>query len=292
VRTASGYSRLLKVLSLCGATMLGGCDLTVLDPQGQIGVEERSIIVLATWLMLIVVVPVIALTLAFAWKYRASNTVAQYSPDWDSSHKVAAVMVLVPCTIVAILAVLTWRTTHELDPYRPLTSNVEPIEIEVVALDWKWLFIYPDQRIATVNEIAFPTNVPVDFRITSASVMNSFFIPQLGGQIYAMSGMQTKLSLIANQAGSFDGFSANYSGGGFSDMKFKAIAMTDHEFSDWTAKVKRSSSRLNSEAYKILAKPSEKSPVEYFSAFDSQLYQGILREARGEAAPFCAASEE
>lgn len=292
MRAALGFGRLLKVVSLCGATTLGGCNLTVLDPQGQIGVEERSIIVLATWLMLIVVVPVIAMTFAFAWKYRASNAAAQYLPDWDSSHKVAAVMVLVPCTIVAILAILTWRTTHELDPYRPIASDVEPIDIEVVALDWKWLFIYPDQKIATVNEIAFPTNVPVNFRITSASVMNSFFIPQLGGQIYAMSGMQTKLSLIANRTGVFDGFSANYSGGGFSDMKFKAIAMTGQEFADWTAKVKKSSSRLSSEAYKKLAMPSEKSPVEYFSAFDSQLYQGVLRETRGEVAPFCAASEE
>lgn len=151
VRAALGFGRFLKVLSLCGATTLGGCNLTVLDPQGQIGVEERSIIVLATWLMLIVVLPVIAMTFAFAWKYRASNTAAQYSPDWDSSHKVAAVMVLVPCTIVAILAILTWRTTHELDPYRPIASNVEPIYIEVVALDWKWLFIYPTICRSIIN---------------------------------------------------------------------------------------------------------------------------------------------
>ena len=148
MRAALGFSQLLKVLSLCGATTLGGCNLTVLDPQGQIGVEERSIIVLATWLMLIVVVPVIAMTFAFAWKYRASNAAAQYSPHWDSSHRVAAVMVLVPCTIVAIL---TWRTAHELDLYRPIASNVEPIDIEVVALDWKWLFIYPTICLSIIN---------------------------------------------------------------------------------------------------------------------------------------------
>jgi len=167
-----------------------------------------------------------------------------------------------------------------LDPYRPIVSEVEPISVDVVALDWKWLFIYRDLHIATVNEIAFPVNVPVDFRITSASVMNSFFIPQLGSQIYAMAGMQTKLSLIANHAGSYDGISANYSGAGFSDMKFKAIAVSDQEFKDWIAKVKLSSRRLGFDAYKALANPSEKHPVVYFSSVDPALFQAILHEPR------------
>ena len=292
MKVTSGRNRLLRLPLLGTTTLLGGCNWTVLDPKGQIGVDERSIIITATWLMLIVVVPVIVLTFVFAWNYRASNTRVQYSPDWDRSLKVAAVMVLVPCAIVLFLAELTWRTTHELDPYRPIASDAEPINVEVVALDWKWLFIYPDHHIATVNEIAFPSNVPVNFRITSASVMNSFFIPQLGGQIYAMAGMQTRLSLIANQQGIYDGMSANYSGGGFSDMKFKAIAMKDQEFDGWIAKAKTSSKRLGSEAYKELAKPSEKNSVEYFSYVDGQLYQGILHEARGESASLCTASTE
>jgi cytochrome o ubiquinol oxidase subunit II len=286
------YSRFLRILLLCGAATLGGCNWVVLDPKGQVGMDERSIIITATWLMLIVVVPVIALTFAFAWKYRASNLRAEYSPDWDRSYKVAAVMVLVPCAIVVFLAFLTWRTTHELDPYRPIASDVQAIDVEVVALDWKWLFIYPDQKIAAVNEVAFPVNVPVNFRITSASVMNSFFIPQLGGQIYAMSGMQTKLSLIANQLGTYDGMSANYSGGGFSDMKFKAIAMTNEEFVDWVAKARKSPKELGATVYEALAKPSEKNPVEYFSYVDGQLYQGILHEARGDSASLCTASRE
>jgi cytochrome o ubiquinol oxidase subunit 2 len=285
-------NRLLRLLPL-GATMfLGGCNWAVLDPKGQIGIDERSIIIRATWLMLIVVIPVIVLTFVFAWKYRASNARARYSPDWDHSIAVALVMVLLPCAIVLCLSVITWRTTHELDPYRPIASDVDPINVDVVALDWKWLFIYPDLKIATVNEVAFPSNVPVNFRITSASVMNSFFIPQLGGQIYAMPGMQTKLSLIANQAGIYDGISANYSGGGFSDMKFKAIAMNSLEFGDWLAKVRASPKHLSVGTYKVLATPSEKKPVEYFSDVDGLLYERVLHEAKGESEALCTASRE
>ena len=220
-------STMLKLLPVAGAVLLGGCDWAILDSKGQIGMEERSVIATATWLMLIIVVPVIAMIGAFAWKYRASNTRAQYSPDWDYSHRIAAAMVLIPSAIIICLSVIAWRTSHALDPYRPLDSEAKPVTIEVVALDWKWLFIYPDQQLATVNEIAFPTDVPINFRITSGSVMNSFFIPQLGGQIYAMSGHAEQLRLIANQPGTYDGISANYSGGGFSDMKFKAIATTE-----------------------------------------------------------------
>ena len=285
-------SRLLRLLPL-GATMfLGGCNWAVLDPKGQIGIDERSIIIRATWLMLIVVIPVIVLTFVFAWKYRASNARARYSPDWDNSIAVALMMVLLPCAIVLCLSIITWRTTHELDPYRPIASDVDPINVDVVALDWKWLFIYPDLKIATVNEVAFPSNVPVNFRITSASVMNSFFIPQLGGQIYAMSGMQTKLSLIANQAGIYDGISANYSGGGFSDMKFKAIAMNSLEFGDWLAKVRASPKHLSVGTYKVLATPSEKNPVEYFLDVDGLLYERVLHEAKGESEALCTASRE
>ncbi|MGO9993035.1 MAG: ubiquinol oxidase subunit II [Steroidobacteraceae bacterium] len=267
---------LLKLLPVAGAVLLGGCDWAVLDSKGQIGMEERAIIATATWLMLIIVVPVIAMIGAFAWKYRASNARAQYSPDWDYSRAIAVPMVLVPTAIVICLSVIAWRSSHALDPYRPISSDVKPITIEVVALDWKWLFIYPDQQLATVNEIAFPTDVPVNFRITSASVMNSFFIPQLGGQIYAMSGMQTQLRLIANQEGTFDGISANYSGGGFSDMKFKAIATTKNAFDEWTHRVKGSPEVLDAAAYEALAKPSERNDVEYFSMVDKELFNQIL----------------
>lgn len=258
---------------------LSGCDgFTVLNPHGQIGMDERSIIYLATGLMLIVVVPVIVMTFLFAWRYRASNTNATYAPDWSHSNKIEAVVWLVPCVIVAVLATVTWTSSHELDPYKPIASAKKPITIEAVSMNWKWLFIYPDLHIATVGQIAIPKDVPVNFHLTSDSAMNSFFIPQLGGQVYTMVGMQTKLSLIANKTGTYDGMSANFSGGGFSDMKFKTLAVTPQIFKSWVAKVKASSKTLDVATYKRLAKPSENNPVTYFSTVDPNLYHDILHK--------------
>ena len=187
------YTGILKRLAWLPMLMLGGCNMALFDPKGQVGADEKSLIITATLLMLIVVVPVILMTFAFAWKYRASNTKATYMPDWSHSTKIELVVWLVPCLIIAVLGWITWESTHKLDPYRPLDSEVKPVTIQAISLDWKWLFIYPDQGIATVNEIAFPKDTPVNFQITSDSVMNSFFIPQLGSQIYSMAGM---LSLI------------------------------------------------------------------------------------------------
>jgi cytochrome o ubiquinol oxidase subunit II len=178
--------------------------------------------------------------------------------------------------IILFLGVLTWKSTHELDPYRPLESSVKPINVEVVALDWKWLFIYPDLGIASVNQLALPVGTPVNFNITSDSVMNSFFIPQLGGQIYAMAGMQTKLHLIADEPGDYAGESANFSGKGFSDMKFRAIASSPEEFNAWVAKVRSSSDRLDMNRYNVVSQPGEKAPVAYFSSVDPKLFHNII----------------
>ncbi|SDL07755.1 cytochrome bo3 quinol oxidase subunit 2 [Pseudomonas delhiensis] len=270
----SGYLKRLSVL--LPLLSLGGCNMVLFDPKGQIGVDEKSLIITCTLLMLLVVVPVIVMTLAFAWKYRASNTKATYMPDWAHSTRIEVVVWLVPCIIIAILGWLTWESTHKLDPYRPLDSDVKPITIQAVSLDWKWLFIYPEQGIATVNEIAFPKDTPVNFQITSDTVMNSFFIPQLGSQIYSMTGMLTKLHLIANEEGVFDGISANYSGAGFSGMKFKAIATSEQGFQDWVAKVKSAQAGLTEEGFPALAKPSENVPATYFSSVTPDLFQHIL----------------
>lgn len=270
----SGYLKRLSVL--LPLLSLGGCNMVLFDPKGQIGVDEKSLIITCTLLMLLVVVPVIVMTLAFAWKYRASNTKATYMPDWAHSTRIEVVVWLVPCIIIAILGWLTWESTHKLDPYRPLDSDVKPITIQAVSLDWKWLFIYPEQGIATVNEIAFPKDTPVNFQITSDTVMNSFFIPQLGSQIYSMTGMLTKLHLIANEEGVFDGISANYSGSGFSGMKFKAIATSEQGFQDWVAKVKSAQAGLTEEGFPELAKPSENVPATYFSSATPDLFQHIL----------------
>jgi len=269
-------TRLAGVMTFLLAAFLSGCDMSVLDPKGQIAADEKSLIITATLLMLVVVIPVIFLTLYFAWKYREKNTDAVYMPNWSYSHRIEAVVWAVPCVIILILGTLTWKTTHSLDPYKPLESTVKPITIDVVALDWKWLFIYPDQHIATVNEVAFPAGTPVNFRITSDTVMNVFFIPQLGSQIYAMAGMQTQVNLIADTPGVYDGLSTNFSGAGFPDMLFKAHATSQADFDAWVAKVKASPKHLGLDNYADLAKQSEKDPVQYFSGVEPVLFAAVL----------------
>ena len=273
------YNKSLGILSLiAGTVLLSGCDSALLNPKGQIALEQRSLILTAFGLMMIVVIPAVFMAVFFAWKYRASNTQAKYSPNWSHSNKVEAVVWTIPILIIIFLGVLTWKSTHALEPSKPLVSDVKPVEIDVVALDWKWLFIYPEQGIATVNQIAFPANTPVNFKITSNTVMNSFFIPTLGSQIYAMAGMQTKLHLIANEPGTFDGISANFSGRGFSGMKFKAIATKDDaEFQQWVAKVKAAPNTLTTmDDFEKLAAPSENHPVEYFSTANPELFKQVI----------------
>jgi cytochrome o ubiquinol oxidase subunit 2 len=271
--------RLLPMAALLGLMpLLGGCQIALMDPKGPIGLQEKSLIILATCLMLVVVVPVIAMTLVIAWRYRASNSGATFRPDWEHSTRIELVVWLVPCVIIAILGAVTWTSTHELDPYRPIAASGKPTEVEVVSLDWKWLFIYPDLKIASVNELAFPAGTPVHFRLTSGSVMNSFFIPRLGSQIYTMAGMQTTLSLLASQPGDYPGISANYSGGGFSDMNFTARAMPRGDFDKWVAKVRSSGPPLTMALYRELAKPTEKAPVTYYGAVEPTLYHDILNK--------------
>jgi cytochrome o ubiquinol oxidase subunit 2 len=279
------YNKSIGMMSLIAATvMLSGCNMVLMNPKGAIGVEQRTLIITAIALMLIVVVPVIFMAFAFAWKYRASNKDAKYSPNWAHSNKIEAVVWTIPIIIIAILGTITWKTTHELDPFKPIVTDKKPMTIEVVSLDWKWLFIYPEQGIATVNELAFPKDVPVEFKITSNSVMNSFFIPQLGGQIYAMAGMQTKLHLIGNEAGKYDGISSSFSGRGFSGMKFTAIVTpTEGDFDQWVAKVKESSNNLNATSdFNKLAEPSENNPVEYFSSVKPNLFKETIAKFMGD----------
>nr|WP_277402247.1 ubiquinol oxidase subunit II [Achromobacter insuavis] len=256
--------------------LLGGCNMEILSPKGDIGAQEKTLLFTATGLMLIVVIPVIIMILTFAWKYRASNTKADYQPKWAHSTAIEVVVWTVPCIIVAILAVITWRSTHALDPYKPLVSEHKPVTIEVVSLDWKWLFIYPEYDIATVNEIAFPVDVPVNFRITSASVMNSFFIPQLGSQIYSMAGMETKLHLNAREPGTYAGISANYSGAGFSGMRFKAIATSQEGFDNWVKEAKASGASLTPAVYQELTKRSERNPVVKYASVPPSMFDYIL----------------
>ncbi|GGF05454.1 ubiquinol oxidase subunit 2 [Aliidongia dinghuensis] len=264
----------LAFLPLGGCSSLG--DLELLNPGGDIGAQEKNLILIALGLMLLVVIPVILLTLFFAWRYRASNTKATYAPKWAHSTAIEVVVWTIPCLIVATLAVLIWRTTHSLDPYKPLESNAAPVHVEVVALNWKWLFIYPDYGVASVNHLELPTNRPVDFKITAESMMNSFFIPQLGSQIYAMAGMQTQLHLIADKPGTYAGLSASFSGPGFSDMHFAAVAAEPKDFDAWVQEAKGSRLTLDQDTYEALEKPSSKVPVTIYSSVIPGLFDSVV----------------
>ncbi|WMY94947.1 MAG: ubiquinol oxidase subunit II [Arsenophonus sp.] len=273
------YKKGIKIISLITFfSMLTGCNITLMDPKGTISIEQKKLIITSLTLMLIIVIPVILMTIFFAIKYRENNKYTAYQPNWDKSNKIELCCWAIPVGIIFILAIITWKTTHTLDPYKPLINKKNPITIQVIASDWKWIFIYPEKNIATVNEIAFPTNVPINFKVTSASVMNSFFIPALGSQIYAMAGMQSKLHLIANKPGIYKGFSSSYSGHGFSDMKFNVIATIDTKnFEKWIEKVKKSKKKLNTiSQLNELVQPSYNVGVTYFSNVKVNLYEDII----------------
>jgi cytochrome o ubiquinol oxidase subunit II len=272
------YTVFLGLSSLCAAALLAGCSQMLLfDPKGPIGVAERFVIIVAIALMLIVVIPVVAMVLLFPRKYRASNTKATYMPKWSRSRKIELVVWLVPAAIVTVLGTLVWTATYHLDPYKPIDTDVKPISIEAVSLDWKWLFIYPDQQIATVNQLVFPANVPLSFKLTSGTVMTSFFIPQLGSQIYAMAGMQTRLHLMADEPGTYVGQNQQFSGRGYAEMNFKAIATSREQFEAWIEKVRQSPEKLDLPRYEELEKPSVGYPVAYFSSVKPDLFDHIMR---------------
>jgi len=272
-------------------TLLAGCDWVVLNPSGDIAAQQGQLIVVSTLLMLLIIVPVIALTILFAWRYRKGNTEAKYDPDWDHSTQLELVIWGAPLLIIIALGLITWISTHKLDPYRPLdrldanrpiSAAAEPLTIEVVALDWKWLFIYPEQGIATINELATPVDVPIRFKITASTVMNSFYIPALAGQIYAMPGMETQLNAVINEPGTFDGFSANFSGAGFSHIRFKYHGMDVADFDQWVKDAKKNGSTLDRAVYTQLEQPSEREPVRHFGKVAPDLYHAVLNRCVAE----------
>lgn len=277
------YTRILTTLPLLLLPLLlSGCGSALMDPKGAIGQGLKSLILTSFGLMLIVVIPVIIMTIVFGWHYRRTNLEAKYSPEWSHSNKIEVVVWLIPSVIILFLAILTWQTTHEYDPHKPIADEADTMEIEVVALDWKWLFIYPEQGIATVNEVAFPVDQAVHFRVTSGSVMNSFMIPRLGSQIYAMAGMDNDVYLIADEQGVYGGRSTHYSGAGFSEMIFDAHATSPQGFEDWVDRVRQSPDSLSfPESYNALAEPSIDHPVEYFSDVPADLYNQIIASFHG-----------
>lgn len=263
---------LLMFLFMVTVPFLNGCDLVMFNPKGAIADEQMRLIIIAAALMLLIVVPVIIMTFVIAWRYRASNKKATYEPNWSHSVKLEIIWWVVPCVIIAILAVITWITSHTLDPYKPLDSKVKPVTIQAIALDWKWVFIYPEQGIATINYIEIPENTPISFEITSQGPMNALWIPQLGGQIYAMAGMRTRLHLIANAPGIYDGGSANYSGQGFAEMTFKVKAESAEEFAQWVKMVQQAPNALTGTLFNHLLEPSSNLPVQLFSSVEPNIF--------------------
>jgi cytochrome o ubiquinol oxidase subunit II len=251
-------SIILRGVSLTALSLpLTSCGEGVLAPHGPIGSAELTLLYNATAIMLAVVVPVILLTIGFAWWFRTSNVRARYLPTWEYSGRIEMIVWSIPTLVIVFLGGIAWISSHDLDPPRAIAASTAPLEIDVVSLDWKWLFIYPSAGVASVNRLIMPVGQPVRFRLTSATVMNSFFVPELGSQIYTMPGMTTQLNLQADQAGTYKGFSAQFSGDGFSDMRFEVAALPVNQFEGWIESTKAQGRTLDPAAFAMLAQPSK-----------------------------------
>lgn len=266
--------------------LLFSTDMVLFDPKGTIGLQQENLIIISVLLMAIIILPVLFMVVYFPYKYRHSNHNAEYKPKWEHSTRIELVVWTVPCLIILALASVTYKTAYSLDPRKEIVADQPPLTVQVIAMNWKWLFIYPEQQIATVNELAMPVDRPVRFLVTSDSTMNSFFIPQLGSQVYAMAGMENRMNLMATEQGIYRGISANYSGNGFANMRFKAHVIDENGFNLWLEKVKSADKTLNDSAYARLtanAKEQIKAPhpVTYFSSVDPLRFKDIIEKHSG-----------
>jgi cytochrome o ubiquinol oxidase subunit II len=262
----------LAIVSTCG-----GC-AGVLDPHGPVASAERLILINSLAIMLTIVIPTILATLGFAWWFRASNVKATYQPTFVYSGRIELIVWSIPVLVVLLLGGIAWIGAHDLDPAQPLANQGKPLEVQVVSLDWKWLFIYPDQAIATVNQVFVPAATPIHFSLTSASVLNAFFVPQLGSMIYTMNGMTTQLNLQADNPGDFDGLSSHYSGDGFSGMNFKLHAVTTEQFEDWVDKARAARPTLDEKSYEELVKQSQDVPPAIYRDVAPNLFHSIVTQ--------------
>ncbi|THD57509.1 ubiquinol oxidase subunit II [Phenylobacterium sp.] len=283
--SAGGSRRYVALLAVatraaaCPLALLGGCR-GVLDPQGPVGAGEKLILLDAVAIMLVIVVPVIVATLAFAWWFRASNARARYLPDWSFSGRIELIIWSIPALVIMFLGGLAWVSSHDLDPAKPLPAGAaRPLQVEVVSLDWKWLFIYPDLGIASVNQLVVPAGAPLHLRLTSGSVMTAFFVPQLGSMIYTMNGMVTQLNLQADHPGSYPGLASQFSGDGFAGMHFETRAVAPAAFAAWAADAKSSGPVLDASAYVALSRQSQDvAPFTYRAAPQGLFEQIAMRE--------------
>ena len=271
-----GVRRFLRLAPLASALLLSGCDLGVLDPKGPIADANKTILTDSVAIMLAIVIPTIVAILAAAWWYRASNTRARYLPDFEYSGALELIVWAIPLLTIMLLGGVAWIGSHDLDPAKPIESTEQPLNVQVVSLDWKWLFIYPDQHVASVNRLVIPAGTPIHFRLTSGSVMTAFFVPQLGSMIYTMNRMRTQLHLLADDPGTFRGLATQLSGDGFADMHFEVVAKTSSEFYDWLGQTRATGEDLTPERYIELSKQSiVKEPFTFKSVADD-LFEKIL----------------
>jgi cytochrome o ubiquinol oxidase subunit II len=285
-RTRSASATWLRAISMTSAAMLmASCNEGVLDPHGPVGKAERIILYDSTAIMLAVVIPVIVLTLVFAWWFRARNTRARYRPDWEYSGRIEMIIWSIPALVILFLGGIAWTGSHDLDPPAPLEETKTPLDIEVISLDWRWLFIYPREGIASLNRLAVPAGVPLRFRLTSTTVMNSFFVPQLGSQIYSMPNMVTRLNLEADQPGTFEGLSAQFSGDGFSDMRFDLVAMEPKAFEDWVSTMKTQGGVLDASTFAELVKPAKAEGAQTYAQVSEGLFDSISSGHRAAVPP-------
>jgi cytochrome o ubiquinol oxidase subunit 2 len=271
-----GVRRTLRLAPLGAALFLGGCDWAVLDPKGPIGEANKTILLDSVAIMLAIVIPTIVATLATAWWYRSSNTRARYLPDFEYSGALELIVWAIPLLTIMLLGGVTWIGAHDLDPAKPLVSKEEPLHVQVVSLDWKWLFIYPDQHVASVNRLVIPAGTPVHFTLTSGSVMTAFFVPQLGSMIYTMNKMATQLHLAADEPGAFRGLATHISGDGFADMHFEVVAKSAPEFYDWLGQVRGAGEDLTSQRYIELSKQSVLPEPIAFKTVEEGLFEKVL----------------
>ncbi len=264
--------------AFAAALLLAGCDGNVLEPKGPIAAAESSILILASAIMLAIIVPTMIATVAFAWWFRSGNEKAVYRPDFAYSGRVELVIWSVPLLTIIFLGGIAWIGSHELDPALPIASSKKAVEVEVVSLDWKWLFIYPEQHVAAVNQLVVPAGTPVHFKLTSSGVWDSFFVPQLGSQIYTMKGMTTQLSLMSDAEGTFHGLSTHFSGDGFSDMNFVLKAVSDDAFADWVKGAQGKGPALDEASYGQLVKQSIADAPSTYASIDSELFNKIVSE--------------
>jgi cytochrome o ubiquinol oxidase subunit II len=267
---------LMAALSALPAA-LAGCSGGILEPRGPIGTANRLILFNAVEIMGAIVVPTIVAALAFAWWFRETNTKARYQPHWAYSGRIELIVWFIPILVICFLGGVIYIGSHDLDPAKPIASQDKPLEVQVVSLDWKWLFIYPDQGVASVNQLFVPVGAPIHFNLTSASVMNAFFVPQLGSMIYTMNGMVTQLHLQADEAGDYNGLSAQFSGDGFPDMGFIVHAVPQNAFADWLAGVRRTGPVLDRAGYADLSKQNTTQPFTYRQV-DPALFNAVVTQ--------------